>query len=337
MLPLAHAGPYHIVAPDQRGFGRTTGWDSRPYGEVDLHTCSRTSLVRDVLVLARALGYATVKCVVGHGDVGGMVAADCALIRPDIFQSVLLINYPFAGVPDLPRSSSSNSSNGKKKAMHDRLAALGRKHYQQYYSSARANADMAGPITARGLRGFFRGYFYLKSGGWAGNDSARALETCSADEFADKLPYYYVMPVQASMPEAVQMLMKSEEPDSSKQWLSDEELEVYVSEYARTGFQGGLNWYRVVTASGCDSGSMELVHELDIFSGLKIKVPCAFLGGKKDWGLYQEPGAMQKMGDGTACEELVFLRMIDGAGHWIQQEKPDEVTQGILELLKSVR
>lgn len=334
MPPLAHAGPYHIVAPDQRGFGRTTDWDSRPYGEVDLHTCSRTALVRDVLVLVRALGYETVKCVVGHGDVGGMVAADCALIRPDIFQSVLLMGYPFAGVPDLPRSSSSNE---KKNAMLDQLAALGRKHYQQYYSSARANADMTGPTTAKGLRGFFRGYFHVKSGAWAGNDNVRALETYSANEVAEKLPYYYIMPAQASMPETVQMLMTSDESDSSKKWLSDEELEVYVSEYARTAFQGGLNWYRVVTAGGCDSGSRELVHELDIFSGLKIKVPCAFLGGNKDWGLYQEPGAMQKMRDGTACEELVFVRMIDGAGHWIPQEKPDETVQGILELLKSVK
>ncbi|CRG87718.1 hypothetical protein PISL3812_04738 [Talaromyces islandicus] len=337
MLPLSHAGPYHIVAPDQRGFGRTTGWDSRPYGDVDLHTCSRTALVRDVLVLARALGYATVKCVVGHGDVGGMVAADCALIRPDVFQSVMIIGFPFAGAPDLFR----NGSTGKKrKGMNDGLAALGRKYYQQYYSSVRANADMAGPITAGGLRGFFRGYFRVKSGAWAGNNGARALETCSADELAQTLPYYYVMPAQASMPETVQIILKSDKsssPDSSKEWLSDEELEVYASEYARTAFQGGLNWYRVITADGCDSGSRELVHGLDIFSGLKIKVPFAFLGGKKDWSLYQEPGTMQKMRDGTACEDFVFLKLIDGAGHWIPQEKPDETVQGILELLKSVK
>jgi pimeloyl-ACP methyl ester carboxylesterase len=57
MLPLASAG-YHVIAPDQRGFGRTTGWDGRYDG--DLGSFSMLNMVRDALALVSALGYRSV-------------------------------------------------------------------------------------------------------------------------------------------------------------------------------------------------------------------------------------------------------------------------------------
>lgn len=84
--PLAEAG-YYVVAPDSRGFGRTTGHDDRSYENVDLSSYSVTTLVRDVVLLVNALGYRSVHCVVGH-DAGAVTAAMCALIRPDFFLSV---------------------------------------------------------------------------------------------------------------------------------------------------------------------------------------------------------------------------------------------------------
>src|SRR6476620_10684198 len=91
MLPLAAAG-YHVVAPDQRGYGRTTGWDDAY--DTDLSKFSLLNLTRDALALVSALGYSSVSAVVGH-DAGSPVAAWCSLIRPDIFRSVVLMAVPF--------------------------------------------------------------------------------------------------------------------------------------------------------------------------------------------------------------------------------------------------
>ena len=84
MLPLAATG-YHVVAPDQRGYGRTMGWDDAYDGDLD--SFRLPNLVRDALGLVSALGYRSVAAVVGH-DFGSLVAAYCAVIRPDVFQSV---------------------------------------------------------------------------------------------------------------------------------------------------------------------------------------------------------------------------------------------------------
>src|SRR3977135_2320114 len=93
MPDLAAAG-YHVIAPDQRGYGRTTGWDSHYDGNLSLFRMM--NLVRDALGLVSAFGYKSVDAVVGH-DFGSSVAAWCALVRPDVVRSVVLMSRPFAG------------------------------------------------------------------------------------------------------------------------------------------------------------------------------------------------------------------------------------------------
>src|SRR5246127_6008358 len=133
MLPLAAAG-YHVIAPGQRGYGRTTGWD--PAYDGDLHSFRLTNLVRDALGLVSAFGHRSVAAVVGH-DFGSPVAAWCALIRPDVFRSVVLMSAPFEGAPELIPPPGRGD-------VHAELAALPRprKHYQWYYSTRPANDDM---------------------------------------------------------------------------------------------------------------------------------------------------------------------------------------------------
>ena len=104
MLPLAEAG-FHVVAPDQRGYGRTTGWDADFDG--DLAGFRLLNAVRDALGLVAALGYRSVAAVVGH-DFGASVAAWCAVVRPDVFRSVALMSAPFAGPPELPFDTDKN-------------------------------------------------------------------------------------------------------------------------------------------------------------------------------------------------------------------------------------
>ena len=98
MLPLAQAG-YHVIAPDQRGYGRTTGWDGS--FDADPDPFRILNMVRDATGLIFALGYRSVAAVAGH-DAGSPVASWCALIRPDVFRSVALLSSPFPGPPAIP-------------------------------------------------------------------------------------------------------------------------------------------------------------------------------------------------------------------------------------------
>src|SRR3982074_1637613 len=94
VMPALAAGGYHVLAPDQRGYGRTTGWDARYGGDLDPFRL--LNLVRDALGLVSAFGYRAVDAVVGH-DAGSSVAAWCALVRPDAFRAVATMSAPFAG------------------------------------------------------------------------------------------------------------------------------------------------------------------------------------------------------------------------------------------------
>ena len=109
MLPLAKAG-YHVVAPDQRGYGLTTGWNGHYDGDID--SFSLINVVRDALGLVSALGHESVEAVVGH-DYGSPVAALCALIRPDVFRSTVLMSAPFGGLPQLPFNTANEASEGR--------------------------------------------------------------------------------------------------------------------------------------------------------------------------------------------------------------------------------
>ena len=99
VMPALAAAGYHVIAPDQRGYGRSTGWDANFDG--DLGSFRMLNLVRDALALVAALGMHRVAAVVGH-DFGSPVAAWCALVRPDVFRAVVLMSAPFGGPPSLP-------------------------------------------------------------------------------------------------------------------------------------------------------------------------------------------------------------------------------------------
>ena len=99
VLPaLARAG-YHAIAPDQRGYGGTTGWDGRYDGDYAMFRTHSYAL--DAMRLVFALGHRSVAAVVGH-DFGSMIAAYCALVRPDVFRSLVMVSFPFDGPPTIP-------------------------------------------------------------------------------------------------------------------------------------------------------------------------------------------------------------------------------------------
>jgi pimeloyl-ACP methyl ester carboxylesterase len=322
MSQLSEAG-FHVVAPDLRGYGRTTGW-CVDY-DADLHPFSILNAVRDALGLVFALGHRSAAAVVGH-DFGAGVAAWCALVRPDIFHSVALMSAPFAGPPALPFATADGPPPEPPAApdIHAALAALPRprKHYQWYYSTRPADADMW--HCPQGVHAFLRGYFHYKSADWPGNDP-HPLKAWTADELA-LMPTYYVMDLDRNMAETVLPVMPSAAAIAACRWLPDRELAVYSEEYRRNGFQGGLNWYRSRTSGLADA-------ELRLFAGRTIDVPSLFIAGKSDWGTYQRPGNFERMQD-VACTRLRGTHLIDGAGHWVQQEQPARVGELLLEFLK---
>ncbi|KAE9365410.1 epoxide hydrolase 2 [Stipitochalara longipes BDJ] len=330
IMPAIAAEGYHVIAYDQRGYGRTTGWDTREFSSIDLNTFTFTRLVRDAVILVNALGYKEVACVIGH-DFGAVGASMCALMRPDIFKSVVIMSHPFKGSPSLPFDILSNPKPAQEKEdVHKALAGLPepRKHYKWYYSTRRAAAEMDNP--KEDLHDFLRGYFHIKSADWKGNDP-KPLKAWEATELA-KLPYYYVMPLEATMRQAVKISMEDEDPTTvsrlSARWLTDEDLAVYAQEFGRNGFQGGLNWYRVAT----DPNNMK---DIELFAGKKIEIPALFISGKKDWGTYQEPGAVEKMGE--VCSQFKGSVLVDHAGHWVQQEQPEKIIELVSKFLRDTK
>jgi pimeloyl-ACP methyl ester carboxylesterase len=323
MLPLAAAG-FHVVAPDQRGYGRTTGWDLDFDG--DLRSFSLLNLVRDTLGLVSALGLPSVAAVVGH-DFGASVAAWCALVRPDVFRAVTLMSSPFAGPPSIPFGTADMPTPAKAAdRIHAELAALPRprKHYQWYYSTREANGDMW--KSPQGVHAFLRAYFHHKSADWVDN-KPHPLAAWTAAELA-KLPTYYVMDLDKGMAETVAEHTPTAEQVDACQWLPEPELGIYALEYARTGFQGGLQWYRCATSG-------RFVSELEVFAGKTIDVPSCFISGASDWGNHQRPGALEAM-QCRACTKMTGVYLIDGAGHWVQQEQPERVSERLLAFLRQI-
>jgi pimeloyl-ACP methyl ester carboxylesterase len=298
---LAEAG-YHVVAPDLRGYGKTSGWDGRYDG--DVASFGMLNLVEDCLSFLSNLGINKAH-VVGH-DFGSPLAAWCALTRPDVFRSVVLMSAPFGGPAAKPTDP----------AIHAELAALGRKHYQWYYSTREADADMR--RCPQGVHAFLRAYYHVKSADWAGN-KPYPLAAWSAPELA-RLPTYYIMPLEENMAQTVAPYLPADEAA----WLTDDELDVYAEAFERTGFQGGLNWYRCATDPNFRIATQKQ----------RIDVPSMYIAGAADWGIYQFPGAFERM-QREVCTDMRGCHLIPGAGHWVQQEQPARTVELLLDFLSS--
>lgn len=317
MVPLAEGG-FHVFAPDLRGYGRTTGADTDYDG--DLASYRRFNIVRDVLGVVAALQHRTV-AVVGH-DFGSPIAAWCAVLRPDVFTSVALMSAPFPGPPRFPETDAGERGAGARTSLFEDLAALPRprKHYQQYYQTREANPNLW--RAPQGVQAFLRAYYHVKSADWPHNAPFR-LGGRDAAEMA-KMPTYYVMDAADGMAETVAKHMPSADAVAANPWLPDRELAVYAAEYERTGFQGGLNHYR--------SGAIGL-EEQQLFTGRTIDQPSTFISGASDWGVYQSPGALERMRD-EVCTDFRGVHLVEGAGHWVQQEQPAETVRLLLDFLR---
>jgi pimeloyl-ACP methyl ester carboxylesterase len=329
MPPLAAAG-YHVIAPDMRGYGRTLGWDDS--FDADPEQFRTLNMVRDVIALVHALGYHSIDAIVGH-DAGAPIASWSALVRPDIFRALAIMSSPFAGVPSLPFNTANGAPPPRRAPTDDELDAElakldpPRKYYQNYQRKPGANENML--YAPQGLHDFFRAYYHYKSADWKANKPF-PLKARTAEEMA-KIPTYYVMDKDKGMAETVAEHMPSPAEIAACKWLTDAEVDVYVTEYSRTGFNGALQGYRV--RRGNDPKSLA---EMQTFAGRTIDVPSIFIAGKSDWGVYQTPGAVESMQERTLTHLMEFNRL-DGAGHWVQQEQPEQVSTRLIAFLHSAK
>jgi pimeloyl-ACP methyl ester carboxylesterase len=116
------------------------------------------------------------------------------------------------------------------------------------------------------------------------------------------------------------------QPGSLPEWLSEEDLAYYIREFERAGFRGGLNYYRNLDRN------WELLKDMDQL----IPVPALFIVGAKDLVIAGMDQEMLEGRMGPVVPELRPIVWLEGAGHWIQQERAAECNRALLEFLDSL-
>jgi pimeloyl-ACP methyl ester carboxylesterase len=267
-LPVLAAAGYRAVAIDVRGYGRSGG-------PADPDAYRMAELVEDNAFVVRALGEETA-VVVGH-DWGSVIAANSALLRPDVFRAVGLLSVPYA-----PRGGPRPS---------DVFAGMGgEEFYVSYFQEAgRAEAEIEPDV-----RGWLAGFYAAFSG-----------DTMPAPGAPD--PHFV----------GEGGTLRERFPAGRLPgWLGERDLDVYAGEFERAGLTGALNRYRNMDRDWED---------LAAYDGAPISQPSLFAGGALD-------ASTTWLADAVAAYPvtlpgLVSSHLLDGCGHWIQQERPDEVNR----------
>jgi pimeloyl-ACP methyl ester carboxylesterase len=268
---LAAAG-FHVVAPDMRGFGRT----SAP-AEIDAY--SIFDHVGDMVALVAALGEKQA-AIVGH-DWGAPVAWHAALFRPDVFSAVAGMSVP-------------PPSRGRGRPL-DILRESGiTNFYWQYFQTpgvAEREFERDVDVTMRTLLG--RGF----------SDPSASLFIEDGKGFLGDISAIRPLP----------------------EWLSEADLTYFSAAYQKSGFRGGLNWYRNIDRN------WELTAP---WQGAQIRQPSLFIAGSSDSVITGLIGAKRVADMERVLPGLRQKLIIDGAGHWIQQERADEVNAALIAFLK---
>ena len=302
LVLLCHGWPeswyswrHQIEALANAGF-RAVAPDMRGYGETDrpeaIEAYTIFHLVGDMVGLLDALG-ADRAAIVGH-DWGAPVAWHAALLRPDRFRAVAALSVPFR-----PRAAARPTT----------LMPQTEKSwfYQLYFQEP----GVAEAELERDPRASIRRLLYSASG-----DVPRRH---SIDAPGDAAP--------GMVPRTGGFLTRLIDPNPLPPWLSEADLDVYSDAFRRTGFRGGLNWYRNIDRNWALTAP---------FAGLKVTVPALYVAGDRDL-VVGFTGADKLIAnlrrDVPALREIV---MLPGCGHWTQQERPGEVNAALLGFLRDL-
>jgi pimeloyl-ACP methyl ester carboxylesterase len=296
LVVLCHGFPecwyswrHQIPALAEAGY-RAAAPDQRGYGHTDrpeaVEAYHVLQLAADAVGLVHALGEERA-AIVGH-DWGAAVAWHAALLRPDVFYAVALLSVPY-----LPRVWSDVRPTEAMARM-----AGDKQFYQLYFQEpGKAEAELEADVR-RSLRMFY----YAASG----------------DAPPEKRWRFLFEPSE-------RFLDSGGEPAELPAWLSKEDLDYFVGEFERTGFRGGLNWYRNIDQRWA---------LLPVLAGAKLRQPTLFVAGDVDPVI-----AMYRRAYDTLEQHAPNLArkvLLPGAGHWVQQERPAEVNRLLLEFLRGL-
>ena len=268
---LAQAG-FHVVAPDMRGFGRTSA-------PAEIAAYSIFDTVGDVVALVAALGERNA-VIVGH-DWGAPVAWHAALFRPDIFTAVAGLSVP-------------PSFRGRARPLDSlRTSGISNFYWQYFQTPGIAEAEFE-------------------------RDFGLTMKTLLGRGFSQGPSYLFVEPGKGFLGD-----VRPDRPLPA--WLSEADLGIFTEAYQKSGFRGGLNWYRNIDRN------WELTAP---WQDAQIHQPSLFIAGSKDSVITGLIGAKRVNDLERVLPNLKQKLIIDGAGHWIQQERPDEVNAALIAFLK---
>ena len=269
---LGDAG-YHVVAPDQRGYGGTDAPE-------DIGAYTQFHLVGDIVGLVHGLGKDTA-VIAGH-DWGAPVAWNAALWRPDVFRAVIGLS-----VPANDRGSVAPTV-GMKRTFGDDFC------YILYFQTP----GVAEHELYKDVRRTLRMLLYSASG-----NAERTLQR---------------------LPKTAGFLDQMVDPDSLPDWLTEADLDYFTGEFQRTGFRGGLNWYR----------NLDRTWELSAaYAGRKVVQPALFITGDRDLTRNQ-PNYQDRLR--AIVPNLREVVTFPGIGHWTQQENPAGTNEAMLKFLSAL-
>jgi pimeloyl-ACP methyl ester carboxylesterase len=285
-LPVLAAAGYHVVAPDQRGYGQT----DHP-NPIEAYTVLH--LVGDMVGLLDGLGEEQA-IIVGH-DWGANVAWNAALMRPDRFPAVIVLSIPY-----IPRGPAHGPWASMRPTEAMRQMAGDHFFYQLYFQQP----GVAEAELERDVRTTIRRFLYAASG--------------------NALPAERWHPILPNPKANILTLMG--DPETLPDWLTEADIDFYAAEFQRTGFRGGLNWYRNFDRN------WEL---LGPFSGAKITQPALFIWGEND-PVLEIPSMGERLARLPNYVPHVREMSLAGCGHWVQQERAAEVNEAMLAFLQSL-
>ena len=275
-LPALAAAGFRAVAIDVRGYGRSSA-------PPDVEDYRMLAHVADNVGVVRALGEETA-AIVGH-DWGSTIAADSALLRPDIFTAVAMMGVPYA-----PRGGPRPT---------EAFAMIGgpEEFYVSYFQEpGRAEAEITPDV-----RAWLAGFYSALSG--------------DATPPADGGSVFFVPP-------GGRLRDRFASGGPLPSWLTEADLDVYAGEFARSGVTGPLNRYRNVDRDWED---------LAAWDGAPIPQPSLFIAGERDASIAWMADVIAAFP--TTLPGLAGCHILEGSGHWVQQERPDEVNRLLVEWL----